>query len=385
MSFGAAGIALLHVAHAHAGLTDWIAAHRWVAAMTRGPVTAHPDACLFRGAPAVAFVLRAADRPAYTSAIDTLDRHVTRLVRQRLDAAHQRIDRGRLPRLREFDLINGLTGLGAYLLHQGGDDALAREVLSYLVRLATEPVTVDGEDLPGWWTDNTPADLPSPQWPGGHANLGIAHGIAGPLALLAHATIGGITVPGQAEAIDRISRWLDRWQCGTLTRPWWPGTIRPTEWRTGSVDQHGPQRPSWCYGTPGLARAQQLAALALGDRRRQRAAENALTACVTDNQQLALLDDASLCHGWAGLVQAVRRAAADAGPDSELTALLPRLHTRFEHHLHGRRPVTGDGLLEGTVGIALTRHAATAPAFRWDACLLLAPPPAATLDMEGIG
>lgn len=385
LSFGVAGIALLHVAHAQAGVTEWIAAHRWIAAMTRGPVIAHPDACLFRGAPAVAFVLRAADRPAYAAAIDTLDNHITGLLRQRLDAAHQRIDQGRLPRLREFDLINGLTGLGAYLLHKGGDGVLTREVLSYLVRLAAEPVTVDGEDLPGWWTGNTPADRPSPQWPGGHANLGIAHGIAGPLALLAHAMIGGITVPGHAEAIDRISRWLDRWRCGTRIRPWWPGTIRPTQWRTGSVDQRGPQRPSWCYGTPGLARAQQLAALALGDQHRQRAAENAVTACVADEEQLALLDDACLCHGWAGLVQTVRRTAADAGPDSELTALLPRLHTRFEHHLHGRRPVTGDGLLEGTAGIALTRHAATAPAFRWDACLLLAPPPAVTLDLEGTG
>ncbi|NUT50881.1 MAG: lanthionine synthetase C family protein, partial [Saccharothrix sp.] len=366
-------------------LTDWSAAHRWVAAMTRGPVTAYPDACLFRGAPAVAFVLRAADRPSYTAAIDTLDGHIATLITQRLDAAHRRIDQGLLPRLREFDLINGLTGLGVYLLHQDGDGVLVREVLSYLVRLATEPVTVDGDKLPGWWTDNEPADRPSPQWPGGHANLGIAHGIAGPLALLAHAMIGGTTVPGQAEAIDRICHWLDRWRCGTATRPWWPGTIRPTEWRTGSVDQHGPQRPSWCYGTPGLACAQQLAALALGDPRRQRAAENALAACVTDEQQLALLTDTSLCHGWAGLVQTVRRTAADAGPDTELTDLLPRLHTRFEHHLHGRRPTPGDGLLEGTAGITLTRDAATMPAFRWDACLLIAPPTPQTLDMEGNG
>lgn len=385
LSFGAAGIALRHVVRAHAGLGEWSTAHRWVAAMTRRPVTADPDACLFRGAPAVAFVLRVAGRPAYVAGIDILDRHITDLVAQRLTAAHQRIEQGRLPQLREFDLINGLTGFGAYLLLRGGDGVLAREVLSYLVRLAIEPVTRDDEDLPGWWTDNASTDRPSAWWPGGHANLGIAHGIAGPLALLAHAMISGITVPGQAEAIDRICRELHRWRCGTPARPWWPGTIRATEWRTGSVDQHAAQRPSWCYGTPGLARAQQLAALALGDRRRQRAAEHALTACITDERQLALLDDASLCHGWAGLVHTARRTAADAGPDSELTALLPQLHTRFEHHLHGRRPVTGDGLLEGTAGITLTRDAATAPALRWDACLLITPPATKTLDAEGTG
>ncbi|MGH8910153.1 MAG: lanthionine synthetase LanC family protein [Egibacteraceae bacterium] len=56
------------------------------------------------------------------------------------------------------------------------------------------------------------------------------------------------------------------------------------EWTTHSVQQPGPQRPSWCYGTPGLTRAQQLAALALGDRQRQRQAENALAGCITDDK-----------------------------------------------------------------------------------------------------
>jgi hypothetical protein len=388
LTFGAAGIALLHVAEAHAGLGEWISAHRWVAAMTRDPVAANTDACLFRGAPAVAFVLRTADRPSYAAAIDTLDHHITALVRQRLDTAHQRIDQGLLPRLREFDLINGLTGLGMYLLLRDDEGALVRDVLTYLVRLATEPLTVDGEQLPGWWTDNEPADRPSAQWPGGHANLGIAHGIAGPLAVLAHAMISGTTVSGQADAIDQICRRLDRWRCGPPTSPWWPGTIRSTEWRSDSVDQHGPQRPSWCYGIPGIARAQQLAAIALDDRRRQRAAENALTACVTDERQLAMLYDTPLCHGWAGLVQTVRRTAADAGPDSELADQLPRLDTRFGHHLHDLPRPTGDGLLEGAAGISLTRHTAGIPAFRWDACLLTASPTPQTpetLDTEGIG
>ena len=39
-------------------------------------------------------------------------------VRTRLDAAHRRIDAGRLPQLAEFDAIRGLTGYGAYLLRR---------------------------------------------------------------------------------------------------------------------------------------------------------------------------------------------------------------------------------------------------------------------------
>lgn len=199
---GAAGIALLHIEHARSGAGGWDIAHQWAAAMTRSPVTAHPDACgLDRGAPAVAFTLHAAGQPGYASALTMLDGHITALTRHRLQQAHQRIEAGQLPALREFDLIRGLTGISVYLLHRhGGGEALC-DVLSYLVRL-TEPLTADdGEVVPGWWSANAPDGRPSPRWPGGHGNLGLAHGIAGPLALLSTAMRRGITVTGQADAI----------------------------------------------------------------------------------------------------------------------------------------------------------------------------------------
>src|SRR5687767_3976253 len=72
--------------------------------------------------------------------------------------------------------------------------------------------------------------------------------------------------PGQA---DSICSWLDQWQKGDETAARWPGTISMSELESGTLGQTGPQRPSWCYGTPGIARAQQLAGLALGDQARQ--------------------------------------------------------------------------------------------------------------------
>jgi hypothetical protein len=130
-----------------------------------------------------------------------------------------------------------------------------------------------------------------------HGNFGLAHGIAGPLALLATALRHGHTVPGQRQAITRICDWLDRWRNGTDSHAWWPDLITRAEHRRGELQRPGPRRPSWCYGTPGIARAEQLAGLALGDRDRQRQAEQALAGCLTDDQQLAQLTDASLCHG----------------------------------------------------------------------------------------
>ncbi len=73
---GAAGLALLHIGYAHAGTGDWGNAHQWVKAMTRGGVAAAPDASLYRGAPAVAYVLRTAGLPAYHRVLDELDEHI---------------------------------------------------------------------------------------------------------------------------------------------------------------------------------------------------------------------------------------------------------------------------------------------------------------------
>lgn len=375
LSTGAAGIALLHIEHAHAGTSGWDPARAWVTAMTRDPINAHPDNCgLYHGAPAVAFTLHAAGRPAYARALETLDSHIAALVRHRLNRAHERIDCGQLPALREYDLISGLTGLGVYLLHRHGGGERLREILAYLVRLA-RPLHVDGQVLPGWWTGHGPKGRPSADWPGGHANLGLAHGIAGPLALLSIAARRGVAVAGQVDTIRELCEWLDQWCCGRGSAGWWPGTVSWAEWQARMVARAGPDRPSWCYGTPGLARAQQLAALALNDPTRQQHAEHALAECIADDRQLALLRDVSLCHGWAGLLLTTWRAAADAGHDSNLAARLPALRARLTHHLHRHGPPAHAGLLEGTTGIRLVEHTITSntpSATAWDACLLLA-------------
>ncbi|MFE9613719.1 lanthionine synthetase C family protein [Streptomyces sp. NPDC006012] len=369
---GAAGVALLHAIRAHIDEENRDALRPWAAAMVKGPIQAAPKACgLYEGAPAVAYALSFTHTNTAARALATLDRHLVGVTRERVRQAHARIDRGALPSLGEYDLISGLTGLGAYHLHRGHQAEL-RDTLVYLVRL-TEPITADAQRLPGWWTGDSPELRPSPRWPGGHGNFGLAHGIAGPLALLATALRHGHTVPGQTEAITRICDWLDRWRTGTGSRAWWPALINRAEYRCGELRLPGPTRPSWCYGTPGIARAQQLAGIALDDRDRQRQAEQALAGCLSDDQQLAQLTSASVCHGWAGLIQTVSRAAADA-VDDELTAYLPHLHVRLYEYLDHQGLPEGTGLMEGTAGIHLVRltdpvnSAITAP---WDRCLLL--------------
>jgi hypothetical protein len=176
-------------------------------------------------------------------------------------------------------------------------------------------------------------------------------------------------VDGQRDAIAVICEWLDIWRQDADFGPWWPHWITRDEVRTGQSRQHGPLRPSWCYGTPGLARAQQLAAIATGDRYRQQLAEHALAAATSDPAQLARITDTGLCHGWAGLCHTVWRAARDALTPA-IGANLPYIADQLTRSVWGH----GSGFLEGDAGVALARHTATrdmAPVSGWDACLLI--------------
>jgi lantibiotic biosynthesis protein len=214
----------------------------------------------------------------------------------------------------------------------------------------------------------------SPRWEGGHCGFGMAHGIAGPLALLSAAMLSGITVTAQADAIHTICAWYDRWQTGRGRDTWWPELVDRHELQTSTVSQGGPLRPSWCYGTPGVARALQLAGHASGDLRRADLAEQALTGCLTDSRQTAYLTDASICHGWAGAVHTARRALSDTS-SRDLAVAVRSVGDGMRRYLRDRGLPDDDGFLEGAAGVALAGGTGGQPAAAetgWDACLLVA-------------
>jgi hypothetical protein len=372
---GAAGVALARIAAARLTGLPPRATASWIRAMTAGPVTASASAGLFHGAPAVAFVLHTGAHPAYAAMLAALDKHVNDLTALKLAAAYQRIDRGELTRPSEYDLISGLTGLGVYHLIRHGSAAsgMTSVVLDYLVALV-EPVYWHGVSLPGWWSGTGPASTPDPAWPTGHLNLGMAHGIAGILALLSGAMRAGVQVEGHAKAVSELCATFDHHRQGSIASPWWPAMISLSEYNNGTANSGCQARPSWCYGTPGHARAQQLAGLALGDHERMRVAERALAGCVLDRQVTGLLTDASLCHGWAGVVQALWRATSDALDPGPLQAALRTARRCMEDQLTRMGPPASSGLLEGTSGIMLAQNdlsqAGSEPP-SWDACLLL--------------
>ncbi|WP_326645248.1 lanthionine synthetase C family protein [Streptosporangium sp. NBC_01755] len=328
LSEGALGVALLHIERG-----DLASARTSLAQAVAGGVSAGDNASLFHGAPALEFVLSRAGRVG-RDVRDTVDR----VVAARLAAARRRQASGALPHLAEFDLVRGLTGLAALLLTRGDASPLLEEVLDYLVSLS-RPVDVAGRALPGWWSMDGPGHG---EMPGGHGNNGVAHGIAGPLAVLSLATCRGVQVPGQRDAIEMFACWLDRYGC----RYW----ITLGELTTADPPEPLPARPSWCYGRLGIARVQQLAALALHDPARQHDAENTVMGTLTNPACLGRITDATLCHGLAGLLSVVRAVAGDSPAPDRFAPLIEELAGHLAADLD-RLPKPG--FMEGRAGAHL--------------------------------
>ncbi|MFH8934125.1 lanthionine synthetase C family protein [Streptomyces griseosporeus] len=364
LAHGPLGTALLDIECAHLGLADWRTVHRKLA--VTGPLIDGDDASLFLGAPAMAYVLHMASAASsrYAGALRTLDSVVSAHTRRRLAAAHARIDQGQYTSFAEYDLFRGLTGIGALLLRRQPDGPELRRVLEYLVRLTEPVVSPDGRSRPGWWVGHSPASNQAAT-ASGHANAGLAHGITGPLALLALAMRQGITVDGHEQAMTRILRWLDSIRQSDQHGTHWPRWVSTT----GPANTHA-AAPSWCYGTPGIVRAQQLAAIALGDDDRKRTTERALLYCLADSRQLDQLSSRGLCHGVGGLIRTLQRVAEDAETPLPFQKWLQEAHPRFL----SVPPPKDQDFLEGAAGAVLAFRSAepgAASATDWDACLLL--------------
>ena len=283
----------------------------------------------------------------------------------------------------DFDLITGLSGVGAYFLcrHQQADAAAGlREVLK---ALAASTATVDG--IPHWYTP--PEALADPSMlslhPNGNLNCGLAHGIAGPIALMALALQEGFEVDGQREALARSAGWLARHRTADefginwpTAVPCFPGGVAPP----ASLDA---SRAAWCYGTPGVARSLWLAGQALGDDALRALAIEGMAAVYRRPIARRQIDSPTFCHGVAGLLHITLRFAHDSG-EPLFTDAAHQLGRQLLQLHDAQRPlgfaaiepqgnlVDLAGLLDGAPGVMLTLLAAAHPAPpNWDRLFLL--------------
>ena len=285
----------------------------------------------------------------------------------------------------EFDVISGLAGIGAYLLlrRENPGAVMALEaVLHSLVALAN-----DTGSRPRWWT---PAYLLGDEemaalYPHGNLNCGLAHGIPGPLALMALALSHGIAVPGIEEAVDRLASWIVEHRADDGWGVNWPYAVSLTQ--EGSPDlsasPEASSRAAWCYGAPGVARALWLAGVGRDRPEWRNLAVEAMEAVYQRPVTVRRIDSPTFCHGVAGLLQVTLRFAKDtklpvfAEAAASLTDWLlsvyePDSLLGYRNWEPGGTRVDHAGLLDGAPGVLLTLLAASTDVEPlWDRAFLL--------------
>jgi lantibiotic biosynthesis protein len=252
-----------------------------------------------------------------------------------------------------WELTAGLVGLGVYAqtsVELGAPPRLLTTICERLLRERRDGTwMVDGDLLFGSGQTVRPRH---------YIDLGMAHGIAGIVAMAAMAAApGGLAV---ADELLTLS-------VAALTGE---ATV------AGDSDQDRSLPPRWCYGNVGIA-----VALALAHQRRPHDANLELLASRTRDRVTGAptsgVAELGICHGLAGVALVLRRLAYLTGELRCLWAcrlwsalLLDRLDTLGS--AGGVLDAGEAGVLEGVAGIALTLLSLADPQpSNWERMLLL--------------
>ncbi|MGM1035907.1 MAG: lanthionine synthetase C family protein [Bacillota bacterium] len=268
----------------------------------------------------------------------------------------------------KYDVIQGMTGIGRYLIentkHKENREAL-KKILTYFVGMSSD-IEVNGEKVPGWYVSKANQLLEKDRimFPEGNFNCGLAHGIPGPLSLMALSIQKGIEIPGQREAVRKITNWLMKWK---QVDSGWPSRLSFQEVATSKISHTYPKRQGWCYGDPGVARSIYLAGKALDDTAAIRSAVGAYQDLIVEQKEEWELVSPTFCHGRAGLLQMLIRMVKDEENQFSVQSIAELVHYIEESYdpnaPFGFRDIESNGekshqlnkagLLEGVTGVLL--------------------------------
>ncbi|MFL6137259.1 MAG: lanthionine synthetase LanC family protein [Frankiaceae bacterium] len=281
----------------------------------------------------------------------------------------------------QYDLLGGCTGIAAYLTMRPRSEstiAALRVIALDLMRRFESPRSVVETFLTYPWSE--PVDRVESA-NARFIDCGLAHGIVGPLALLALMMRDGSSVVDPDEARRRLEVGVE-WLLQHIARP--SGQYRLP--RVVQVDQelvltpHAASRSGWCYGAAGCARALFLCAGALRSDALAGTALDMLVRAVDDRTNG--LVSPTICHGLSGLLLSLAATARDTRDDAavhavrQLTARVldlasPSHALLFRDTENRGATVDNPGLLCGAAGVALTLLTVATGWTRWLRLLLV--------------
>lgn len=229
---------------------------------------------------------------------------------------------GSAPCYGQYDLLEGLVGVGVYALER-----LPRPSAQVLARSVVLALAATAQPSGAWFTPPRNGHRSSTR--GGAFSLGVATGVAGAIAFLARCAAAGIETRLSRAAAERAWSWLEhhRRTVGTAATP-----------AVAALGlENDPARLAWCCGDPGTAAALALSARCLGGDDRP-AVDDALRAAIRPAAASGVID-AGLCHGAAGAGLLFARLHNT----SPHPVLRDAARAWFARALAHRRPGTGVG------------------------------------------
>jgi lantibiotic modifying enzyme len=378
LSRGQAGLALLYTWLARTGRTPQadVVACQYLDQAIEGVSTQAMNPSLYGGFTGVAWAAELVDHlldPDAGDRNEEVDDALLRLLSQP--------NRWPVP----HDLVEGVTGLGVYAL-QRYPRPVAIECVRRVVERLHESARHDEHGF-YWWTP--PAEIHEEwrkQYPSGRVDLGVAHGVAGAIALL-----GGVCGAGTEQAAARpllegAVRWLLAHSMATEAGPTFPLWVAP-----GFEPYQA--RCAWCYGDPGIAAALLTAARGAGVPDWEQAAVALACRAAERPASETGVVNACFCHGAAGLAHLYNRIYQATGEEKLRRAAVYWLERTLDFYRLARdngdgwvqgswdpaQPTqwtwTGTELVEGAAGVALVLLAATTSVEPlWDRMFLVSAP-----------
>lgn len=262
------------------------------------------SASAFSGLAGIGFAARSLSRNGtrYTNFIKTINEELVKNTKVILN--NLKSDRHDV-KMSDYDVIEGVTGIGRYLLLYQENaifSGVLQEILNYLIHL-TKDIDILGKKVPGWFIPSNNLFLESERIenPVGNFNCGLSHGIPGPLALLSIALDKGVEMDGQKEAIDKIGGWLTSKVIKSDKGDYFPTTITWEEQVSNTVIPSS-SRDAWCYGTPGVARSLYLAGKARNNIKFIETANKTFNAIFERSTEEWDIYSPTFCHGFSGLL-----------------------------------------------------------------------------------
>lgn len=201
-----------------------------------------------------------------------------------------------------FDTLYGISGYARYLTCRSNEfsstqalDLCISELLDFLT------INLEENNIPNCYVPfHNQSELDKKSYMEGHLDLGLSHGVSGPLATLAIYNQFVKKDKSVETTIKETAQFLISLAQKTEQGIIWPKKIPSQDLRNNKY-QLDNRNDSWCYGEVGIARSIFLAARTLEDKEMESFAISIYEQICHIEPKALKLFSLTFCHGYAGL------------------------------------------------------------------------------------